>query len=137
MAQFVWKESFSVNVELMDEQHRHLLTLLNQIEDAAGRKSSDDTVGRTIDSLAAYAREHFNAEVKILKSCQYPEIELQLRQHDFFVKQVEEMKATSSSLHLSSVVSFLRDWFIHHISLEDKKYGEFLNALHSPNCNAA
>jgi hemerythrin len=135
--QFVWKESFSVNVELMDEHHRHLFTLMNQLEDAIGRKSSDDTVGRVIDSLAAYARMHFSAEEEILDNCQFSEIEIHRRQHDFFVKQVEEMKATRASLHLSGIVSFLRDWFIHHISLEDKKYGEFLNARLSPNCVAA
>ena len=125
MAVFVWNEKFSVSVETMDEQHKHFLNLLNNLDDEIQRKNGDELVEMAINRLFSYAMFHFHAEEEILISCGYPELEQQRREHSFFVRQVEEMEAShkgGSRVHLGGVVSFLRDWFIHHISIEDKKY---------------
>lgn len=49
--------------------------------------------------------------------------------HSFFVRQVKEMEAShqgGSLVPLGSVVSILREWFINHIKIEDKKYAAFI-----------
>lgn len=131
MAYFSWNEKFSVSMELMDYQHQHMLNLLNKLDDAIHRKSDEDIVGMAITSLTTYAMVHFGSEESVLEACNYPDIDRQRREHRFFVQQVKEMEAShqgNNPLHLTSVLSFLRDWFIHHIIREDKKYAEFLSS---------
>jgi hemerythrin len=130
MAVFVWNEKFSVGMENMDDQHKRFLNLLNNLGDEIQGENGVEMVQTAIDRLFTYAVFHFLAEEKILFTCGYPEIEQQRREHSYFVKQVKEMEANHQGgnlVHLGSVVSFLRDWFINHIMIEDKKYAAFIS----------
>src|ERR1700686_3424326 len=121
MAVFVWNEKFSVGMESMDDQHKHFLNLLNNLGDEIQRKNGDDTVQAAIDSLLSYAMIHFRDEENILFRCGYHDIEQQRREHSFFVKEVKDMEENlqgGSRVHLGSVVSFLREWFLRHIMIE-------------------
>lgn len=129
MAVFVWNEKFSVGMESIDDQHKYFLKLLNNLNDEIQRKHSAETVQTAINSLFTYGMFHFSAEEKILSSCGYPETGHQRREHSFFVRQVKEMEASCQGGNLAclgSIVSFLRDWFINHIMIEDKKYATFI-----------
>jgi len=129
MAVFVWNEKFSVSVETMDAQHKLFLKLLNNLDDEIQRENGDEIVETAISRLFNYAMFHFRAEEEILLKCGFPEVEAHRREHVFFVKQVKEMEAShqgGSRVPLGGVVSFLRDWFFHHITIEDKKYSEFV-----------
>src|ERR1700674_1001634 len=119
MAVFIWNEKFSVGMKSMDDQHKYFLNLLNNLDDEIQRKNGDETVHTAINSLSAYGMLHFRAEEKILFTCGYPETEHQRQEHSFFVMQVKEMEASYLDGNLSrlgSIASFLRDWFINHIT---------------------
>jgi hemerythrin len=129
MAVFVWNEKFSVGMKSMDDQHKHFLDLLNNLDDEIQRKSSNEIVKTAIDALVNYGMTHFRAEEKILFACGYPEIKQQLQEHSYFVSQVKEIETShqgGSLVHMGSLVSLLRDWFINHIMIEDKKYAAFV-----------
>jgi len=130
MALFTWNEKFCVGIETIDDQHKHFLNLLNNLNDEIQRKNSDETLQTAINSIFNYGMFHFRAEEKILSSCGYPEIEHQRQEHSFFVRQVKEMETsyqTGNLTRLGSVVSFLRECFINHIMIEDKKYAAFIS----------
>ena len=131
MAVFVWNEKFSVSMETLDDQHKHFLNLLNNLDHEIQRKNSAEMVETAINRLFNYAMFHFRAEEKILFTCGYPETEQQRQEHSFFERQVKEMEAShqgSNLVLMGSVVSFMRDWFIHHITIEDKKYAAFIGS---------
>ena len=132
MAVFVWNEKFSVSLETMDNQHKHFLNLLNDLDDAVQRNNGPEMVHTAIDRLFNYAMFHFRAEEKILSTCGYLDRDQQHREHSYFVNQVREMAASQQDgnlVQLGSIVSFLRDWFINHIMIEDKKYAAFTKIL--------
>lgn len=131
MAVFVWNEKFSVGMESMDDQHKHFLDLLNNLGDEIQRQNDEEMVHTAIISLFNYAMLHFRDEENILSKCGFPEIEQQRREHRFFVRQVKEMEEShqrGSRVFLGSVVSFLRDWFMHHIMIEDKEYAAYIRS---------
>lgn len=70
----------------------------------------------------------------MLKKQNYPELETQQKQHDFFVSEIATLRAkmNSSPAKASSTLQFMRDWFLNHILTEDKKYGEYLEQLSTP-----
>jgi hemerythrin-like metal-binding protein len=125
MAFFTWKDSFDIGNTEIDRQHRSFLELLNEYHDSASGSTRDDAGQELIDRLKAYAAAHFRFEESLMQSAGYKEIDQQLRQHRHFESLVADLE--SSPLRgrpdkLKSALSVLRDWFLHHILEEDRKF---------------
>lgn len=124
-----WSEDFSVRVALMDDEHKVLFDLINQLNAAMMDGKSSDKVGEVMDALIDYTRFHFSHEEELLKKCNYPRFSEQERAHRAFVAKVEEFKvalAQGDVLVSVKVIEFLKDWLIKHIVNLDTKYSGYL-----------
>lgn len=124
-----WSEDFSVRVALMDDEHKVLFDLINQLNAAMMDGKSSDKVGEVMDALIDYTRFHFSHEEELLKKCNYPRLSEQERAHRAFVAKVEEFKvalAQGDVLVSVKVIEFLKDWLIKHIVNLDTKYSGYL-----------
>lgn len=128
MATIEWQEKFSVNVDDMDQHHRKFLGYLNKLQPALAADDPGKKLGEAIFALIEYARFHFSEEEKLLKEIQYPDLEAQISQHNFFNSEICIMceQFNRGELPGQSVVAFIRDWFLNHIMQEDRNYGRFL-----------
>jgi hemerythrin-like metal-binding protein len=129
MAGLVWKDSYSVGVASMDEQHKKLFVLIRQLNDAMLAGKGKEVVGQTLDEMIKYVQVHFTAEEKLLSKYNYPGLIEQRREHAAFIEKVSEMqnKLHSGSLTVSVEASqFLSHWISEHIMGIDKKYSAFL-----------
>jgi hemerythrin len=125
MAVFTWNKKFDVGMESIDKQHKHFLDLLNNLDDIIQRNKDDKAVETAINELFNYAAIHFSTEENILDARGYTEVEEQRQEHSLFLTRLKEMEASNQGanrLLMGSVVSFARDWFIQHITVEDQKY---------------
>lgn len=131
MDQFVWKPAFALGIDEIDHQHQTLLKHLNDcIRYASDHNSTVDTHG-IIDDLKAYARLHFTAEESLLRKIGYPESAFHQQRHRLFEEQVTQLEqaVTSGEKHaVTSLISFLRDWYMQHVLVEDKRYAEYMLA---------
>jgi hemerythrin len=130
MAFLEWNDTYSVDVMAMDEQHKKLVGLINQLHDAmkAGKGSTEIFV--ILNGLVDYTKYHFEAEEKILRENNYPGLLVQENKHKNFIVKVQEFQSNAETKKLTislEVQNFLKDWLIEHISGEDKKYGKYLN----------
>ncbi len=127
-----WTPGLSVGVESMDAQHRQLFDRLNSLVEAVRSNHGADELGRTMDFLDSYVREHFADEEKLLADAGYPGLEGHKRMHASFAAELASVRAglaiptvdrqeLAERLHLS-----LRDWLLRHIRVEDRAYGEFI-----------
>jgi len=127
-----WTPGLSVGVEAMDAQHRRLFEQLNVLVAAVRSGRGAEELGRTLDFLDGYVREHFTDEEKLMSDAGYPAVEGHRRLHASFIAELEAVRAglatagtdrqiLAERLHLS-----LRDWLLRHIQVEDRAYGEFL-----------
>jgi hemerythrin len=131
MAFFNWSDKYSVSVSQMDSQHKQLIQYLNDLFDAMSKGQSKEIVGPILTKLVGYTKTHFSAEENYLKMYNYPEFAKQKKEHDAFVAKIQdfENEFKSGKLAVSLEISnFLKNWLAQHISIEDKKYGSFLNA---------
>ena len=128
MAYIVWKNSFNIGVEEMDEQHKLLVGYINELYDAIQSKNEKAIVEPIFDKLTDYIQTHFVAEEFLLESMNYPMLETQKKQHAFFVSELISLKSSylDKSQTAQSMFLFLKDWFLHHIATEDQKYVEFI-----------
>ncbi|MFH1377849.1 MAG: bacteriohemerythrin [Planctomycetota bacterium] len=120
-----WKPEYSVNNEMIDQQHRGLLELFNQIADK--EKGTDDAYS-IFETLANYINEHLNTEESLMREKKYARYEMHKRQHDEFRQRVMELMAQynmESPLVHDRLRLFLGDWLRNHIfsvKSEDQAY---------------
>ena len=130
MAFFIWNESYSVKIARMDEQHKKLFSLLDELGTAMLAGTVRETFGKILRGLAEYAKTHFAQEELLLKQYGYPGYNGHKKLHEEFINQVERFqKEFDSGVALPIKVSvYLRDWLSNHILKVDQQYSAFLNA---------
>jgi hemerythrin len=130
MALLEWNQSMSVNVAVIDQQHRELVRMICALDDAMAAGASHQVMGETISGLIDYTRTHFATEETYFDRYGYPEAAAHKAQHRKFVEHVEDFKRgfDEGRLFLSlEVMDFLGEWLLEHIQGTDKAYGPFLN----------
>jgi hemerythrin len=115
----------------MDDQHKKLFVLINQLHEAMSTGKGKQFVGTVLNEMLEYTRTHFTAEEKVLEKLAYPGLPEQKKEHAIFINKIVEMqqKLQGGSLTVSIEASqFLRDWLTNHIMVVDKKYSSFVTS---------
>ena len=129
MASIIWNDSYSVGIRSLDEQHKKLIAMANQLHEAMGAGKGKEVVEPVLTEMLDYTRQHFTAEEKLLEKYNYPGLGEQKREHEAFFKKVTEMQAELKQRNLTlsiEVSQYLRSWITNHIMGIDKKYTSFL-----------
>ncbi len=117
-----WDDSLSVGIDVIDEHHRYLFDLVNDLHQVVIGKRGAREVARLIKALDAYAKIHFRAEEQMMDHYAYDGIDRQLHQHHAFEEKIgefyEELHANPLVAQFD-VLTYLRDWLINHIRVED------------------
>ena len=129
MEDFTWKEKFSVHVDEMDRQHKRLLKYFAEFQDEiiAGEASQKAFV--LLDEVADFFEFHFSEEERLMKTMNYPELDLQTSLHAIFMDELKEIINPFRMGNVSGkrVVALFRDWYINHMIFEDHKYGVMIS----------
>jgi len=131
MSLIEWSDDYSVKVREMDDQHKKLVGMINDLHDAMKTGKGKDAIEKILNGLADYVDIHFSAEENLMKTHGFPEYLKQKAKHDELTKQVQDFKSkfhAGESVLTVEVMSFLKDWLLLHIKGMDKKYGPFLNS---------
>lgn len=126
METFVWDQHFTTGLERVDEQHHHLVALINQLGESliAGEVGKPDSLQAIFGDLAAYAQYHFAEEERLMKETGVsPRHSDPHRQHHIdFVEQVSTMWTSRNSMAnaAETLHGFLRSWLGFHILGEDQ-----------------
>ena len=130
MPRIAWEEKYSVNIRVIDGQHKKIFEILGNLYDNIGKENDSKFLSDRVWELSLYAVVHFDTEELFMSEYYFPGYEEHKKEHEafklkiaFFRKDLEEGKA---SLPLE-MVSFLTNWLEHHILTVDKKYSQFLN----------
>lgn len=125
-----WQNIFSVNIKEIDEQHKKLIDIINELYDSMKIGKGKEILENTLDKMIKYAQTHFTKEEEYMTDYKYPEYKAHKGEHKKFVKKVltfqKDFKGDKLALS-SDVMEFLRNWLINHIMETDKKYAPFFN----------
>jgi hemerythrin len=131
MAFLDWTDEYSVHVKSMDDQHRRLVELINQLHDAMRVGKGREVIGQVLDSVIRYTQTHFAAEERLMSANGYPALGQHKLEHESLVRQVAEIQKQVQAGKLTvslSVLDFLKKWLVEHIGGCDQGYGKFLSA---------
>jgi hemerythrin len=129
MALMTWSDKYSVGVRPMDDQHKELVQILNDLHDAMMKGHAQTVTGPLLRKLVDYTHKHFAAEETMMVSARYPALAGHRDQHRELTRQVEEYVARFEKKEITlnlTLMNFLRDWLVNHIQKTDKEYGPWL-----------
>lgn len=126
MDTFVWDRHFTTGLETVDQQHHHLVDLVNQLGESliAGEVQGSGALSAIFGQLADYAQYHFAEEGRLM---QETGVDLRHRDphyqhHAQFVEQLSAMWNSRSSMANPAEIlhGFLCAWLGFHILEEDQ-----------------
>jgi hemerythrin len=126
-----WTDDLSVGIRLIDEQHKVLLGLINELHAAMRARKSDAVLVGVVERLKEYTVKHFGQEEEYFDRYGYAETAAHKELHAKLVKQVLDFESDLKSGRAKvtmDIMRFLKDWLVKHIMGTDKKYSEFLNS---------
>lgn len=125
-----WKESYSVGVAVLDDDHKKLIELLNQFQTAYRYHTGEEFERTALMELVNYTKYHFQREERLMEEHGYPDLAAHKKQHESMISEVERFLADYEARGheaLDGVVSYLTGWLINHINGTDKEYSSFFN----------
>ncbi|MCL2602463.1 MAG: bacteriohemerythrin [Treponema sp.] len=129
-----WNDQYSVGVQTIDEQHKGLFALTNELNDARQEHctATSECFKEILQKAISYIALHFTTEEKIMQKIDDPDYESHKVAHDLFVKKVMEEEANFNRGVPNTpeiFMRFLRDWIADHIICTDIKIGQRIAAL--------
>jgi len=124
-----WSESISVNNYEIDNQHKNLIQLTNNLILNSNAKVNSEIIGETLQKLLKYIKEHFKDEEELLEKCNYPKPEEHKKEHKKFILNIvgfcNDVLCGKSNV-TEEMISFLIDWLLNHTSVDDKDYKNYI-----------
>jgi hemerythrin len=126
-----WDDSFSVNIVEIDNQHKKIVELINNMADAMKIGKGKVVLGGILNELVDYTVYHFKTEEDYFEQFGYSKIETQKKEHAEFKEKVFDLKKelkVGNQFFSIEVMTFLSSWLETHIKGVDKEYTAFFNA---------
>lgn len=125
---FEWKDNYSVGIKEIDDQHKKLFEIVNQLYNAFQYNTQNEEMMEILENLASYTKYHFKTEENLFTKYNYGQQKEHIALHEEFVDKVKKWidanKAGKTSITYE-IMNFLRNWLVNHIQDEDKKYLAF------------
>ena len=130
MEYITWSDDYSIKNAEIDDQHKGLLEIVNQLYEFSDKDYNEKTKF-LMNQLIEHTREHFDTEESYMKQLKYPQYISHKLEHDRFYNKVLNFSAAledgTDKLNIDFFKSF-HNWFHNHLELNDKKCGEYFNA---------
>lgn len=120
-----WREQLSVGNDIIDEDHKYLIEIINKVEVCLSRKDMA-ALKAELKRLHDYSLLHFDREEKIASSVGYQQTPGLQQSHLTLMEKLGKMQAdfvnaeqTWSPELTKGFADFLRNWLIDHVIKED------------------
>lgn len=124
MAYFELTSELLTGNTLIDSDHRKLVDMINAFYEAMQAGQASDAIGKVLNNLLTYTREHFGREEQEMRRINYAMSANHKLEHTKLIKQVADLKAQLESGVKPNAVAigrFLSDWLHNHILSVDVK----------------
>jgi hemerythrin-like metal-binding protein len=124
-----WAVVGEVGVAIIDEQHRVLVDLVNEVAEDLRLGRDRDAVLASLRSLMRFTAEHFATEERLMYEQGGGEGEAEHRkEHRKLFQEVRTLMAGLDVRAPAETMEFLRRWLLAHVMETDRPFGEWLHA---------
>lgn len=130
----VWEDKYKTGYKKIDDQHMELIEIANDLYDSLDNKDSEndelrEAFKKALKKTVDYIDYHFHYEEKIMHAIKYDRILDHASHHRDFTHKIYDyvkLYENGSADSINSLLKYLREWFLNHISKTDK---EFVNEM--------
>ncbi|MDK9700828.1 MAG: hemerythrin family protein [bacterium] len=124
-----WEEKYAIGHPIIDQQHRNMLTIGNQLLLSLQTNRSKQETLQVLEALIAESELHFQTEEELMYRLGFGSYVNHKIDHDALKAQIKilmrecENDRVKAKNHLISIV---RNWLLEHVMSYDKGLGRFL-----------
>lgn len=129
MAYFEWADDMAIDGGIIDQDHRVLVDLVNELHSATTRGAGQTVVATILRRAIESTREHLAHEEEIMAREGFPNLENHKIGHQEFINSLyalEQRLQAGSITVAAQLSSVLRDWLSIHIRRNDKELRRFI-----------
>lgn len=124
-----WHDDLSIGVPEIDAQHKRLIAMVNEVDEAIRLRHGADISAGALRRLCDYAVEHFAAEEALMDPDAYADYDRHMGQHmECTDKALEFLQTmdTGGEVDMAGFLAFLTGWVREHILEVDQGLGRHL-----------
>lgn len=117
MAFLTWKPEYSVGIDSMDDEHRQMLELINEIHAEMSERRDVDSIEQFLGDTHSAIAMHFALEERVMRDAGYGEYEAHKEDHEDLLDQIRDMMDTfdqDAEAGIRVLGERLSDWFLIH-----------------------
>jgi hemerythrin len=123
MTKLVWQDNLNTGIAEIDGQHRQIVALINQLDDAR-RTRNRAAIGEVIEGMVDYTISHFAFEEALMEDAGYEFVRGHRKVHELFIRRVDEyrQKFKAGEDVVDGLHGVLSRWLLSHIRNDDAGY---------------
>ena len=125
-----WKDEYNTGIPLVDDAHRELVELINQLYEHLQAGHSGATVVDFLGELYATIKTHFVEEEEIMDSLKYDELDQHSNEHEQLLDEICQIMFDYQDgvvEDVQSLVERLDKWFSVHFRTQDARLQQFID----------
>lgn len=129
MAYFDWVEELAIDHGPIDNEHRKLVSLVNDMHAAAQHPNNHAIVGERMAELVFYTQDHLLNEEEVMATLGFPGLEEHKQSHIVFLARLHAMQTDfhqGDKTSASELLVLLKNWLSVHIRDADSELRDFL-----------
>lgn len=127
-----WDDNLLTNIKAIDDQHKHFVSILNDLYVHFSNLSPQEILDKTISELVSYASVHFTTEEGYMEKYNFSGVEEHKQIHNELRSKLEELLNNYNKIGkdaLPQLFDFLENWLVQHLDLYDRKYAEYFASI--------
>jgi hemerythrin len=125
-----WKNDYSVKFEGIDEQHKKLIAIIQEVEAEINSETYHfKDLMDVVNKLDAYIREHLTYEEALMDKYAYKDADKHRIEHNelrYKILSINYDNIGESKEFFIDTYTYLINWLINHIMKTDKALGDFI-----------
>ncbi len=139
-----WRDAMCVGDPTVDEDHKHLVDLINVFEKAIVGDVDHKRVARVLLGLVDYTGQHFAREEQLQLAIRYPYHESHRRSHRDVLKKLSDIVTEYSvapagparDRMVRDLANFLKEWLVDHIIQSDLRMKPYVLQMQAQQAEA-
>lgn len=125
-----WSKKFSIGNENVDNDHKKLFEIHNDLVDLVSENCSRKEFARILSEMTDYVLNHFKKEEAYMRELNFPDYDEHRKRHDEYSYQVAMYNYQLSGPNPPEpikIIAFIKNWWTNHIVTFDMEYENFKN----------
>lgn len=130
MTALPWRDEYTVNVAVIDAQHRRLAEFADRLHRILAEPPPNKELKHAVDELVGFTRLHFATEEELMIKYEYPDYAAHRTAHAQLLRQLDALAARiaeGGTVRAGDETDAGDDWVFNHLLEKDVPLGKFLN----------